>query len=382
MRRGAGKMMEEGMAFEDVLAELERFKEQDLKYTRILSSMCTDPHPIAKIAHRLFLEANLGDPGLFPGAKAIEERTISMIADLLGGDDTVRGYLTTGGTESNIQAIRAFRNAAQIRDGNIIVPQSAHFSFDKIGDLLAVEVRKAPFDASFRVDPDAVEELIDDRTIGIVAIAGTTEYGQIDPIEALAEIARRNNLFLHVDAAFGGFVIPFLDSHPPFDLSVEGVSSITIDPHKMGMSTIPSGGLLFKDGTLLDFLSTPTPYLTSKNQFSLTGTRSGATAASTYAVLRHLGRRGFKQIVDRCMQMTAKLRSGTESAGITSPVEPMMNVLTLEVANLEQVIERLAQSGWRVSVTRDGFMRLVIMPHLTEPIIDEFLSDLEDATKD
>ena len=367
------------MTFEEVLAELEEFKSQDLSYKRILSSMCTDPHPIATIAHKLFLEANLGDPGLFPGAKAIEDRTISMLADLLG-DSSASGYLTTGGTESNIQAIRAFRNASRKDGGNIVVPQSAHFSFDKIGDLLSLEVKKAALDEEFRADPYSVEDLIDDKTIGIVGIAGTTEYGQIDRIEDLAKIAVEKDLFLHVDAAFGGFVIPFLDSHAPFDLSVDGVSSIAIDPHKMGMSTIPSGGILFEDERLLDFLSTPTPYLTSKNQFSLTGTRSGATAASTYAVMKYLGFGGFKQIVDRCISMTAKIMEVAASFGIKPPVDPDMNVLTLDVENLSGVVAALERSGWKVSVTRDGFMRLVIMPHLTEPIIDEFLSDLKDAT--
>ncbi|HDM36851.1 MAG TPA: tyrosine decarboxylase MfnA [Candidatus Syntrophoarchaeum butanivorans] len=372
-------MMEDGICFEDVLAELEELKRRDLGYTRILSSMCTHPHPIAKIAHNLFLEANLGDPGLFPGTKAIEEEVISMIAALLGDRDAT-GYITTGGTESNIQAIRAFRNASGKDGENIVVPASAHFSFDKIGDLLRVEVRKAPLDGEFRVDPAAVEDLIDDRTIGLVGIAGTTEYGQIDPIEDLAKIARENDLFLHVDAAFGGFVIPFLDSHPPFDLSVDGVSSITIDPHKMGMSTIPAGGILFKDKRLLELLSTPTPYLTSKAQFSLTGTRSGAAAAATYAVLRYLGFRGFKRVVDRCIRMTKMLKDGASSFGVVPPVEPVMNVLTLEVKDLRQVIRELERSGWKVSVTREGFMRLVIMPHLTEPILQEFLDDLKDAT--
>ncbi|MHC1565178.1 MAG: tyrosine decarboxylase MfnA [Candidatus Syntropharchaeales archaeon] len=372
-------MMEDGIPFEEVLSELEAFKSRDLSYKRILSSMCTDPHPIARIAHKLFLETNLGDPGLFPGTKAMEDEVISMIADLLG-DSSATGYITTGGTESNIQAIRAFRNASKNERGNIIVPHSAHFSFDKIADLLSLEVRKARLDSSLRVDPAEVEALIDDKTIGLVGIAGTTEYGKIDRIEDLARIALEHDLFLHVDAAFGGFVIPFLDSHPPFDLSVEGVSSITIDPHKMGMSTIPAGGLLFKDERLLDSLSTPTPYLTSKRQFSLTGTRSGAATASTYAVMKYLGFGGFKRIVDRCISMTRKIMNVAASFGIKTPVAPDMNVLTLEIENLQEVIKALEQSGWKVSVTREGFMRLVIMPHLTEPIIDEFLYDLKDAT--
>jgi len=70
-------------------------------------------------------------------------------------------------------------------------------------------------------------------------------------MDRLAELALSNDLFLHVDAAFGGFVIPFLDRKYDFDFSVKGVSSITADPHKMGMSTIPAGGLLFREEACL-----------------------------------------------------------------------------------------------------------------------------------
>ena len=79
-------------------------------------------------------------------------------------------------------------------------------------------------------------------------MAGTTEFGQVDPVEEIGRIAEEKDVFFHVDAAFGGFVIPFLEGCPlKFDFAVPGVSSIAIDPHKMGMSTIPSGGLLYRN---------------------------------------------------------------------------------------------------------------------------------------
>ena len=114
--------------------------------------MCTLPHPIAVKAHDMFLETNLGDPGLFPGVAELEERVVQMLGELLGCADA-SGYVSTGGTESNIQAIRAARNEAGKKDGNIVVPASAHFSFDKIGDLLSLEVRKAELDSESQGRP-------------------------------------------------------------------------------------------------------------------------------------------------------------------------------------------------------------------------------------
>jgi tyrosine decarboxylase/aspartate 1-decarboxylase len=224
--------------------------------------------------------------------------------------------------------------------------------------------------------------LIDDQTVGIVGIAGTTEFGQIDPIRALSELALERDLFLLVDAAFGGFVIPFLDKNYEFDFSLDGVSAITIDPHKMALSTLGSGCLLFREESYLDELVVATPYLTTKRQCSLTGTRSGASAAATYAVLKHLGKEGLKGIVDECMRLTRLLMKGTKRLGIFPVIEPVMNVVTLSLpeAEVNRVANALEERRWRVSVTRTPkALRLVIMPHTDDETIKLFLEDLEDV---
>ena len=380
-------MEERGMSREMIEAILREKKLQDLSYEHILSSMCTYPHEIAVYAHRLFLESNAGDYGLFPGTKELEDEVIQMLGTLMGNENA-SGYLSTGGTESNIQAIRAIRNRKRKEGGgisdlmNIIVPESAHFSFDKIADLLSIEVQKASLDAELKVDVNSVESLINDKTIGIVGIAGTTEFGQIDPIKELSSIATGNEIFLFVDAAFGGFVIPFLEESYEFDLSVDGVSAISIDPHKMGMSTIPTGCILFNDGSYLDELVVPTPYLTTKEQCSLTGTRSGASAAATYAVLKYLGREGMKEVVDECMKLTRMLVAGAKRLGISPVIEPVMNVVTLSfpVEEVRRVKDALEERRWRVSMTRTPkSLRMVIMPHTGEETIKLFLEDLEEV---
>ena len=377
-------MEERGMSKEAVETLLQEKKLEDLSYKRILSSMCTYPHEIAVYAHTMFLESNLGDSGLFPGTKEMENRVIRMIGSLQGKEDAA-GYISTGGTESNIQAIRAIRNKKRkegLREMNIIVPESAHFSFDKIADLLSIEVRKASLDEELRVDVNSVERLIDDKTIGLVGIAGTTEFGQIDPIKELSDIALEKDLFLFVDAAFGGFVIPFLEVKYEFDFSLEGVSAISVDPHKMGMSTIPAGCLLFREESYLEELAVPTPYLTTKEQYSLTGTRSGASAAATYAVLKYLGREGLKRIVGECIRLTGILVNGAKRIGISPVIEPVMNVVALRFpeTEVERIMNALAERRWRVSVTRKPkSLRLIIMPHVNEETIHLFLDELEDV---
>lgn len=373
---------EDSLPEEEVLRILEDMKGRDLQYDRFFSTMCTRPHSIAVKAHNLFLETNLGDPGLFPGVSELEARTIEMMAQLLGCPDAV-GYISTGGTESNIQAVRAARGASQIKDGNIIVPASAHFSFDKIADLLNLEVRKADLDENLRVDLSSAENLVDDHTVAVVGIAGTTEFGQVDPIDQLGRLASERGIHLHVDAAFGGFVLPFLDHSYKWDFRVDAVSSITIDPHKMGMSTIPAGGLLFRTWKDLSALEADTHYLTVARQASLTGTRTGAAAAATYAVMMHLGRSGFRRVVNYCMDLTWHLVEGSAELGAVPIIEPVMNVVALKVKSPVEIRSELFKRGWHVSMTREPnrALRLILMPHMTHKNIEIFLEDLKIVLK-
>ncbi|MCZ7401355.1 MAG: tyrosine decarboxylase MfnA, partial [Candidatus Methanoperedens sp.] len=327
-------------------------------------------------AHMQFISSNMGDFGLFPGTKELEEEVIRMMGSMLG-DGNACGYLTTGGTESNIQALRTARNIKNKKHPNMIVPASAHFSFDKIADILGIEIRKASLDREFKVDIDSVGNLIDKNTIALVGIAGSTEFGQIDPVDKLAKLALSNDLFLHVDAAFGGFVIPYLDKKYNFDFSVKGVTSMTSDPHKMGMSTIPAGGLLFRDEGCLLPLEIDTPYLTIRKQHSLAGTRSGAAVAATYAVMKHLGEDGYRNIVKKCMKMTDMLVQGTRKLGVEPLIEPVMNIVALDVPDLDEVRKKLRAKGWVTSMTRNPrAMRIIVMPHLNEMSIEMFISDL------
>ncbi|HIH69293.1 tyrosine decarboxylase MfnA [Methermicoccus shengliensis] len=373
---------EKGEGIESVMLELSKLHELDTDYTRVFSSMCTRPHPVAVRAHLLYMESNLGDPGLFPASVEIERRLIGMLGSLAGGEE-VRGYITTGGTESNIQAIRAALHMARMQGAtptNVVVPESAHFSFEKVASMLGIELRRAKLDEQMRVDVGSMESLIDEGTAAIVGIAGTTEFGQIDPIEQLSQLALEWGVHLHVDAAFGGFVIPFLHTSMRWNFECKGISSMCIDPHKMGMSTIPCGSLLFRQETLLDGLGVDTPYLTSKRQYSLTGTRTGATAAGAYAVMRHLGRRGYARVVGECMRLTRMLAEEARDMGIEPAIEPVMNVLTLRVPEPREVERALMRRGWYTSITRQPeCLRLVIMPHATERAVLQLADDLKDV---
>jgi tyrosine decarboxylase/aspartate 1-decarboxylase len=324
-----------------------------------------------------YIHTNLGDPNLFPEIAAFERRAISILGGFLGAADAV-GYITSGGTESNIQAVRASEIISSTRQPNIIVPESAHQSFEKAQAFTGVEVRQASLDERYAVDVTAVEELVDEDTVCVVGIAGTTALGVIDPIPALAKVALENDAFLHVDAAFGGFVIPFLEKKYAFDFDVEGVRSIAIDPHKMGLSTIPSGGLVFKRAADFDALSTNTFYSVER---SMTGTRGGASVAATLAVLEHLGAEGYRNVVRECMRLTNLCVEEAAEFGVYPVIPPVMNIVAFKLPRLQQLALRLIARGWRLSVM-GGALRIIIMPHINETTILDFMHDLKEFVRE
>ena len=351
-------MLNKGRTEEELFTFFAARKNEDLDHAYILSSMCTIPHSVAVRAHCMFMETNLGDPGLFPGTMSLEKLLIRRFGSLFHAPEA-GGYATTGGTESNIQALRLARALRHdIPDPNVVIPESAHFSFKKACDILGLAMHRVPLKKDYRMDADAAAGLVDKNTIALVGVAGTTEYGMVDPIADLAKIARQHDLFLHVDAAFGGMVIPFLDDPVPFDFSLPGVTSIAVDPHKMGMSTIPCGCLLTREPDLLNTLNIDTPYLTVKQEYTLAGTRPGAPVAGALAVMDYLGFEGMKAVVSGCMKNSRRLIAGLETLGIPRAATPDVNVATF-------VCDKARIPGpWKVSWTCRKHLRIVCMPHV------------------
>lgn len=368
--------------YDNILQELEDFQKKDFSFHsgRILSSMCTEPHPIARDAYVRFLDTNLGDPGLFPGSKQIEKQYISFIQSLLHAPPSSGGHIVSGGTEGNITAMWV---AKQLTGNNeIIIPASAHFSFQKIASLMDMKLKLIPLTRSFTIDVSQIKKKISSNTAAVVGIAGSTDLGTIDSIPEMAELCEEKNVFFHVDAAFGGFVIPFLRKlgydRPSFDFSLEGVSSVSIDAHKMGYAAIPLGLTVFRDKQWLDEISVRSQCISSKRQAGILGTRSGGPVAAAYAVSRYLGMDGYTQVVKDCMQTTEYASEKVRSIGLSLVADPVMNVFAIKLKNPSKVEKALEDNGWKVnSIDHLSSIRIVCMPQITKAIIDEFIPVLQ-----
>ncbi len=375
-------MWRKGIPREKIMVELEAARSKDHHFGdgHVISSMCTKPLDIAAEAHSMFIESNLGNAGLYPGTLDLEKQVVAAIGQLLGADENIAGGVVSGGTEANITALWMARNITKKK--KVVFPASAHFSFHKACDILAMEPVMVPMGPDYAMDIDRLSSVLGDDVAAVVGIAGTTELGAVDDIRAISEILPEKT-FLHVDAAFGGFVLPFLrelgHKTPDFDFSVPGVSSIAADPHKMGMATVPSGALLVRDREWFRTIHKDAPYLDMLGQLSaLSGTRCSAAVAASYAAMRALGREGYLNIVRECMDVTGYALGKAHKLGLDPVIEPVMNILCLYVPDPKKVQRMLDGRGWKVSVARNPpSLRLVMMPHVTRSSIDGLFGELE-----
>jgi tyrosine decarboxylase/aspartate 1-decarboxylase len=346
-------------------------REAPQSFDRVLSSMCTEPHPAARRAAERFLATNPGDPATYPTVADLEREVVDALGSVARLDDPA-GYVTTGGTEANVQAVRLAREHAASADPVVVAPESAHFSFHKAADLLDVELRLVPTDDDCRADPDAVRAAVDGDTALVVAVAGSTEYGRVDPVPELAAVAEAVGALCHVDAAWGGFALPFTDHDWSF--ADAPVDTMTVDPHKLGRAAVPAGGLLVRDAGLLDALAVETPYLESARQASLTGTRSGAGVASAAVALRELWPDGYRAQHERLQALAEWLAAELRERGF-DVVDPELPLVAADVPG--RLVEALRAEGWRLARTGAGEMRVVCMPHLDREVLAAFLSDLD-----
>ncbi len=386
---------------EEILDSLEKYMSTDVYYEegRVLSSTCTNPHPFALRVFRRFQLANLGDPGLFPGAKLLEKQALRIIGELFHHphleQDHQIGHFVTGGTEANLTALWTARNrwlaASKTRDrskATIVAAESAHLSIEKTANMLNVSLLKVPVTEDHVFDVDWMMEHVDPRNVvAIVATAGTTLLGAIDPIRELSEYSADNDVWLHVDAAIGGFILPFYPllgrGEVLFDFQLEGVRSITADVHKMGMCPVPGGTVVFRDPEDLKHITFYLPYLLpeARVQSTMTGTRTAGAAIAFHALYQLLGREGFASTVKECLENTNVLKEQMIQKGLNPVIEPPMNILGFQpvTENTKRILKRLHDRRWRISEVK-GILRFVLMPHVKRHHLISFLVDWDECS--
>ncbi len=302
-----------------------------------------------------------------PGTHQLEKEAVRMMTSLLGRPEAV-GFITSGGTESNLAALRLARNLARKDRPEVIMPESAHYSFRVAAELMGLRLHEVPLDGAFRPRMDQVETLINERTIALVCSAPDGSLGQLDPVREFADLAAQHGLYLHVDAAFGGFFLPFMRDLgydvPPFDFSLPGVSSIMTDGHKLGLLPVATGFFLVRDEAMLQAIPIETTVI-----HNITATKPGDHAAAAWAVMQRLGRAGYRESARRILEVVDTIVTGIEELEelrlVVKPLIPVVN-FTSDVLDVEQIYRELRARGWGATYGRlydTPRIRFSIHPH-------------------
>ncbi|MFJ8593438.1 tyrosine decarboxylase MfnA [Streptomyces sp. NPDC093598] len=385
-------MRNAGAPASDVRRRIATEMADDVPWNRVLNSICTEPHPLGVEMASAAAHTNLGDVRIFRGTKRIERKVVELLLDLLGNPGG-SGSLVSGGTEANLIAMLVARESARARGRltdrpEVVVSSTVHFSFTKVFGLLGLTPVVVPVDDSLRLPADEVARRIGEHTVAVVATAGSSEFGVVDAVDEIGPVVAGRGVHLHVDAATGGFIIPFArelgHDLPQFDFTVEGVDSITIDPHKYGLANVPAGAILFRGAQDAGRFAVDSFFIDTPVHNTLLGTRPGAAAVSTYAVLEHLGRDGFRDLTRTNFEVTKYLVDGLRAAGHELFAEPQLNIVVVKMPHAVRISQLLESRGWIVSTSKrfGETLRLVVTRHVTPKMLDEFLPELEQACQD
>ncbi len=286
-------------------------------------------HDLLTRAANRFSAENALNMAAFPSLGTMQQDIVAITSGLLGADrrpagaPPVRGYLTSGGTESLLQATRTARDwgraSGRTSRPNMVLATSAHAAFEKAAHYFDVEARRVPVRPDGSADVDAMADAADDDTVLVVGSAPSYPQGVIDPIPDLGALALDRGVLCHVDACLGGFLLPFLVTlghvTRPWDLSVPGVTSISADLHKYGYASKGVSVIVYGDREL----GRLQPFVTSNwlgglyGSPSLAGTRPGGPIAAGWAVLHHLGEDGYLRLAEDAWQAATALRTAIGS---------------------------------------------------------------------
>ncbi len=340
-----------------------------------------------------FQYASTLNPTAFPSLRRFEKEVIGMATGLMHGSNRVCGSVTTGGTESIFLALKVAKDLAletEKRDApfEVILPVTAHPAFLKACHYLSLKPVLIAVDENGRANPGAMEAAIGPGTILMTASAPCFPYGVVDPVDALGRIALKHRLLLHVDACMGGFMLPFMEELgykvPRFDFRVPGVSSISMDAHKYGYAPKGTSILLYKNRKIRRkqfFIHTEWPGgIFASTTFM--GTKSGGPVAGCWAMMNHLGRKGYREITRKVMATTERIREGiTQHEGLEIIGDPDMSLLafTSRSGNIFNIGDGLSRRGWHLDRLQFPDALHLTITRLNAGKEEEFLQDLADV---
>ena len=362
-----------------------------LKDAPFLSTLIANPNHIG--VH------TLGDEyeDFFAGTQELERDLIRICAEQIFGaePETYDGYVASGGTEANIEALWIYRNYfmkeynASLDEIAVVYSADTHYSIPKGINLLHLQAIELQTDSVTR---EIVVRDLEQKTEQALASGikyfivnlnmSTTMFGSVDDIEMVTSFFNllHINYKLHVDGAYGGFIYPFTNSGNSYNFKNENISSFSIDGHKMLQAPFGTGIFLVRKELLQYVCTNEAGYVKGKD-FTLCGSRSGANAVCVWMILRIHGSVGWtvkmRQLVDRTTSICEKL----DAWGIRYFRNPDLNIVTIDADYISHALAKKYHLVPDNHHEKPNWYKIVVMPHVRQGIIDNFLTELKNEQR-
>jgi glutamate/tyrosine decarboxylase-like PLP-dependent enzyme len=353
-------------------------------------------HEVADAVASMFLHDNALNTAAFPSLAEIQSEVVRACSDLFHGGPEAAGFMTSGGTESILMAVKAARERGRAERGitepEMVLAESAHAAFHKGAHYFGVKARKIAVGPDYRADVEAMAAAVNEHTVLVVGSAPQYPQGVIDPIPELAALAADAGANFHTDACMGGFVLPFMEELgepvPPWDFRVPGVTSISADLHKLGYTPKGASVIIHRtkvlrryqtfvfDDWLGGFYASP----------SMQGTRPALPMACAWAVLHHLGVEGYLRLTRTTIDTAQRMANGVRAiAGLRVVGNPEAHLVAIAAAPGEDgtpaldifaVGDGLQARGWFLDrQAPPDSLHATVSPG-NAPVIETFLRDL------
>ena len=354
-------------------------------------------------AYGLQAHSNPLHPDLWPSATKFEAEVVAMTARMLSGDEVprqrrgakVHGAVSTGGTESILLAMLAYREwgrARGIAQPEVVASVTAHAAFRKAAHYFGLRLREVGVDGDWRADVAAMRAAATDDTVAFVASAPSFPHGAIDPVPEIAALAQERGAGCHVDACLGGFLLPWAERLgypvPPFDFRLPGVTSISVDTHKYGYAAKGTSVVLYRTEELFHhqcYAATDWPgglYASS----TLLGSRPGGLIAAAWASLLATGEEGYLAAARDILAAAGRIKEGVRRIdGLKVLGDPLFVVaVASDELDVYQVMDRMAGRGWSLNGLHHpaAFHIAVTRRHAEPGVVERFLADLAAATRE
>ena len=329
----------------------------------------------------------------FSGTHEIERDLIKLCACEIfkSREGAYDGYVASGGTEANIEAMWILRNYFRKEKGAasneiaLVYSEDSHYSMPKGANLLGLHNIVVPVETETRqIKQEALEQaVLQAREAGyayfiLVMNMSTTMFGSVDAIELSTGCLDKLGVEyrVHVDGAYGGFIYPFACENSAYTFENPKITSFSLDAHKLVQSPYGTGIFLIRKGMMEYALTEEAQYVKGKD-YTLVGSRSGANAVAVWMILRTYGSEGWKAKTGELIERTDRLCLSLDERGIPYFRNPFMNIVAIKGSAIPQEIVRQFLLVPDTHEETPSWVKIVVMEHVSQGKLDKFLFALD-----